>query len=90
MNRGQSESRLVSLEKVANLFKNGYNAVATLGKGASGFECTSIWPYDTQRFTDVHFAPSTLTKLMLPLTKFMLGKRFYLLNADFHFKTALY
>lgn len=82
-NRGQLESHLISLEKVTSIFKNAYNTVATLEKGTSGFECTGIWPYYPQRFTDAHFAPSIVTdsKLMLP-HKIHAQEVYYLSNAD--------
>ncbi len=93
-NRGQSESRLVSMEKVAGLFKSSNNSVTTLEKGFTGFECTGIFPYCPQRFTEINFAPSTVSEseLILHFIKFTHRKLTSpnLSNANFSISGPLY
>ncbi|XP_033120814.1 uncharacterized protein LOC117119946 [Anneissia japonica] len=54
--------------EVGELFAAAYFRCASVGKAAKAFECTGIYPFNPDIFTNIDFAPSEVTEREYPHT----------------------
>lgn len=54
--------KVICLRDFSSLFRKAYEASITFTNAANGFECTGIYPYNPNVFTDEDFAPAEVTE----------------------------
>jgi hypothetical protein len=58
---GKEEYTVVKLENIAEIFRDAFNATATISNAEAGFRGTGIFPFKPDKFTETHFMPSNVT-----------------------------
>lgn len=53
----------ITIYQVAGCFAIAYMTAASIRNGVKGFECTGIWPFNSQLFSEDEFAPSLTTDI---------------------------